>query len=88
MPTNAMRIQRMADSSFDVKVWGPDGVQKNLTAQFQQITGPEAPSTFKQRIFLANASYHTEVEFTSPEFDLRYKLDPEVAKQLVAIAEA
>lgn len=88
MPTNAMRIQRMADQSFEVTVWGPDGVPLDLTPHFEQIIGPEAPSTFSHQIQLKDGDFKTAIEFTASEMDLRYQLKEDVARLLVAVAGA
>ena len=86
MPTNALRIVRSPDASFVVTAWGPDGVARDLTAHFQEITGPEALSPFTNKLTLKNGSFKTEIEFAASEMDLRYQLDEAVAKQLVAVA--
>lgn len=85
MPTNALRVQRSEDGSFQVDVWGPDGVKRDLTPHFQQITGPEAPSLFLHKIRLKNTTFATQVEFTPNEMDLQFHLDEDVARQLAAI---
>lgn len=87
MPRNQLRVQRLEDGSFVATVWKPNGDPKDLTPHFVQITGPEAPSLFDHKITFRNSSYEAQVEFTAKEFDLRYILEPEVARQLAIITK-
>jgi hypothetical protein len=86
MPRNQLRIQRQEDGSFQATVWKPNGDEKDLTSKFAQITGPEAPSLFAHKITLKDTTYNTVVEFTAKEFDLKFTVEPDVARQLAVVA--